>query len=297
LIFSVPATSANLGPGFDTLGLAINLRNEVEVRASKFFSVSIRGEGKNISKMKSGNIFVLIFNEIYKNLTNEQAMFRFEFSNNIPISRGLGSSSATIISAVKAAYEMAGVDASKEKVLNTALKYESHPDNITPAVYGGFNVAMVDDRRVYRIGKSISRDVCAVVVIPSVFMSTNHSRTVLPKKYSKEDAVYNLSRSSMLTALLLEGRYELLHLASKDKFHQEYRMKNLPELFEVQKIALENGALMSTLSGSGSSFFQMVYRDDANSLQKAIADRFPSFRVEILEFDNEGLIVKDALRS
>lgn len=297
MIFSVPATSANLGPGFDTLGLAINLRNEVEVRASKFFSVSIRGEGKNISKMKSGNIFVLIFNEIYKNLTNEQAMFRFEFSNNIPISRGLGSSSATIISAVKAAYEMAGVDASKEKVLNTALKYESHPDNITPAVYGGFNVAMVDDRRVYRIGKSISRDVCAVVVIPSVFMSTNHSRTVLPKKYSKEDAVYNLSRSSMLTALLLEGRYELLHLASKDKFHQEYRMKNLPELFEVQKIALENGALMSTLSGSGSSFFQMVYRDDANSLQKAIADRFPSFRVEILEFDNEGLIVKDALRS
>jgi homoserine kinase len=292
LIFSVPATSANLGPGFDTLGLAIGLRNEVDIRPSKFFSVSIKGEGKNISKMKSGNIFVLIFNEIYKNITNEQATFRFEFSNNIPISRGLGSSSATIIAAVKAAYEMAGVSASKEKVLNTALKYESHPDNITPAVYGGFNVAMVENQKVYRVGKPISKDVCSVVVIPSVFMSTNHSRATLPKKYSKEEAVFNLSRASMLTALLLEGHYDLLAIASKDKFHQEYRMKNLPDLFEVQKTALENGALMSTLSGSGSSFFQMCYVDDAKRLQGAISEKFSSFRVEIFDFDNEGLVVR-----
>ena len=292
MIFSVPATSANLGPGFDTLGLAIDLRNEVEIRPSRFFSVSIRGEGKNISKMKSGNIFVLIFNEIYKSITNEQAIFRFEFSNNIPISRGLGSSSATIIAAVKAAYEMAGVSASKEKVLDMALKYESHPDNITPAVYGGFNVAMVENHKVYRVGKNISDDVCAVVVIPSVFMSTNHSRTTLPKKYSKEDAVFNLSRSSFLTALLLEGQYDLLNVASKDKFHQEYRMKNLPELFEVQRIALENGALMSTLSGSGSSFFQMTYKDNAKNLRNAISRRFPSFRVEIFNFDNNGLVVR-----
>ncbi len=292
MIFSVPATSANLGPGFDTLGLAVNLRNEVEVRASKFFSVSIKGEGKNISRMKSGNIFVLIFNEIYKNITNEQGVFRFEFANNIPISRGLGSSSATIIAAVKAAYEMAGVDASKEKVLNTAVKYESHPDNITPAVYGGFNVAIVENGKVFRIGKPLPSSVCAVVVIPSVFMSTNHSRTVLPKRYTKEEAVFNVSRSSMLTALLMEGRFDMLRLAAQDKFHQDYRMKNLPELFDVQKIALENGALMSTLSGSGSSFFQMVYVDDAKNVQKALAERFPNFRVEIMDFDNDGLVVR-----
>lgn len=291
MIFSVPATSANLGPGFDCLGLAVNLRNEVEVRPSKFFSVSIKGEGRNISRMKSGNIFVLIFNEIYKNITGEQVNYRFEFANNIPISRGLGSSSATIIAAVKAGYEMAGVTASKEKVLNTALKYESHPDNITPAVYGGFNVAMVEDGIVHRVGKPISSDVCAVVVIPSVFMSTNHSRTVLPKKYSKEEAVFNLSHAAVLTAYFMEGKFDQLRLASKDKFHQDYRMKNLPELFEVQKISLEHGALMSTLSGSGSSFFQMVYTDNAMHLKKILSEKFPSFRVEILQFDNEGLLV------
>jgi homoserine kinase len=142
-----------MGPGFDTLGVALSLRNEVDIKRSKFFSVSIKGEGKNNSRMKSGNIFVSIFNEQYKNITGKKESFRFEFSNNIPISRGLGSSSATIVTAVKAAYEMAGVEISKEKVLNIALTYESHPDNITPAIFGGFNVAAVEDSRVFSVKK------------------------------------------------------------------------------------------------------------------------------------------------
>jgi homoserine kinase len=280
-----------MGPGFDTLGLALSMRNEVEVRPSKFFSVSIKGEGKNISKMKSSNIFIVIFNEIFKTVCDEQMTFRFEFANNIPISRGLGSSSATVVAAIKAAYEMAGVEVSKDKVLNMALRYESHPDNIAPAVFGGFNVAVVDNLQVYRVGKPMSKNIKAVVVIPNVFMSTNYSRTVLPRKYSKEDAVYNISRSSLMTALLMQEQYEMLRIASKDKFHQEFRMRNLPQLFEVQRLALENGALMSTLSGSGSSFFNMVYAEDAMSMQKVLADRFTDFRVEIFDFDNEGLQV------
>lgn len=290
MFFSVPATSANMGPGFDTLGVALSLRNEVDVKRSKFFSVSIRGEGRNSVRMKSGNIFVSIFNEQYKNITGKKESFRFEFANNIPISRGLGSSSATIISAVKAAYEMAGVEISKEKVLNIAITYEPHPDNITPAVFGGFNVAVVEDSRVFSVKKEMPNSLKAVVVIPNVHMSTNHSRGSLPKKYSKEEAVFNLSRSSLLSALLFSGNYEMLRIASKDKFHQDFRMKNLPELFEVQRIALENGALMSTLSGSGSSFFSMVYADDAERLKRVLEASFGFFRVEIFDFDNDGLI-------
>ncbi len=290
MFFSVPATSANMGPGFDTLGVALSLRNEVDIKRSKFFSVSIRGEGKNSVRMKSGNIFVNIFNEQYKNITGKKESFRFEFVNNIPISRGLGSSSATIVTAVKAAYEMAGVEISKEKVLNIAVTYESHPDNITPAVYGGFNVAVVEDARVFSVKKEMPNTLKAVVVIPNVHMSTNHSRGALPKKYTKEDAIYNLSRSSLLTALLFSGNYDMLRIASKDKFHQDVRMKNLPELFEVQRIALENGALMSTLSGSGSSFFSMVYADDADRLKRIFESSFGFFRVEIFDFDNDGLI-------
>lgn len=290
MFFSVPATSANMGPGFDTLGVALSLRNEMDVKRSKFFSVSIRGEGRNSARMKSGNIFVSIFNEQYKNITGRKDSFRFEFSNNIPISRGLGSSSATIISAVKAAYEMAGVEISKEKVLNIALTYEPHPDNITPAVHGGFNVAVVEDARVFSVKKDMPNSLKAVVVIPNVHMSTNHSRGALPKRYSKEEAVFNISHSSLMSALLFAGNYEMLRVAAKDKFHQDIRMKNLPELFEVQRIALDNGALMSTLSGSGSSFFSMVYADDALRLKRILEGSFGFFRVEIFDFDNDGLI-------
>lgn len=290
MFFSVPATSANMGPGFDTLGVALSLRNEMDVKRSKFFSVSIRGEGRNSARMKSGNIFVSIFNEQYKNITGRKDSFRFEFSNNIPISRGLGSSSATIISAVKAAYEMAGVEISKEKVLNIALTYEPHPDNITPAVHGGFNVAVVEDARVFSVKKEMPSSLKAVVVIPNVHMSTNHSRGALPKRYSKEEAVFNISHSSLMSALLFAGNYEMLRVAARDKFHQDIRMKNLPELFEVQRIALDNGALMSTLSGSGSSFFNMVYADDALRLKRILEGSFGFFRVEIFDFDNDGLI-------
>jgi homoserine kinase len=278
-----------MGPGFDTLGVALSLRNEVDVKRSKFFSVSIRGEGKNSARMKSGNIFVSIFNEQYKNITGRKDSFRFEFANNIPISRGLGSSSATIISAIKAAYEMAGIEISKEKVLNIALTYEPHPDNITPAVFGGFNVAVVENTRVFSIKKEMPNTLKAVVVIPNVHMSTNHSRGALPKRYSKEESVYNISRSSLLTGLLFSQNYDLLRVASKDKFHQDIRMRNLPELFEVQRLALDNGALMSTLSGSGSSFFNMVYKDDADRLKRVFENTFGFFRVEVFDFDNDGL--------
>ena len=290
MFFSVPATSANMGPGFDTLGVALSLRNEVDIKRSKFFSVSIKGEGKNNSRMKSGNIFVSIFNEQYKNITGKKESFRFEFSNNIPISRGLGSSSAFIVITQKAAYEMAGVEISKEKVLNIALTYESHPDNITPAIFGGFNVAAVEDSRVFSVKKEMPSFLKAVIVIPNVHMSTNQSRGSLPKKYTKEEAIFNLSRSSLLAALLFGGNYDMLRVASKDKFHQDIRMKTLPELFEVQRLALENGALMSTLSGSGSSFFNMTYADDAQRIKKVLEGAFSFFRVEIMDFDNDGLV-------
>ena len=288
MIIEVPATSANLGPGFDTLGVALNLTNRVVIKPSRFFSVSIRGEGSRNRKLKSNNIFVNIFNEYYINLTNRRDNFKFTFFNQIPISRGLGSSSAVIVSAVIAAYEMANVSISKKRVLSTALNFESHPDNITPAVMGGFNTAVVEKNQVISLKKEMPSYLKAVVVIPDRPISTAQSRTTLPKFYSKNSAIFNLSKSSLLTAAFFNESWELLRVASKDKFHQKYRMNALPELFEVQKIAIENGALMSTLSGSGSTFFNMVYENDAKRMAKKLKDKFPQFNIKILDFNNSG---------
>ncbi|DAB33364.1 MAG TPA: homoserine kinase [Sulfurospirillum sp. UBA12182] len=284
----VPATSANLGPGFDTLGLALGLYNYVNITPASCYSVSIKGEGEDKAKLKVNNIFISIFYEIYQELVGKRDNFRFEFENNIPFSRGLGSSSAVIVGAIASAYEMAGVKASKEIVLNRALSYENHPDNIAPAVYGGYTSSIVYEGSVKSIRKDIPELLSAVVVIPDRAMSTAQSRTQLPKSYSMKDVVYNLSRVGLMSAAFLSENWEMLRYAASDKMHENRRMKKLKELFKVRQIALDNRALMSTLSGSGSTFFNLCYKKDALHLEKTLKEAFLAYRVETLEFDNHG---------
>lgn len=289
---SVPATSANLGPGFDSLGLAVDLRNRVEFHHSKFFSVSIKGEGENNPRLKGNNLFVSIFNEHFLRLTKKKQNFKFSFYNEIPMSRGLGSSSAVIVSAIAAAHEAAGIRVNKRRILNHALVYESHPDNITPAVMGGFNAAAIEKNKVFSQKKHLPDYLKAVVVIPNKQMNTAKSRTTLPKSYSKENAVYNLSHTALTVAAFFNEDWEMLKLASQDRFHQKARMKTLPDLFSVQKVAYESGALMSTLSGSGSTFFSLVYDEDTAMISNRFQQKFPDFDVKILDFDNNGLIIE-----
>lgn len=287
----VPATSANLGPGFDTLGLAISLYNYVNITPSSCYSVSIKGEGENKSKLKVNNIFISIFFDIYIELVGKKDNFRFEFENNIPFSRGLGSSSAVIVSAIASAYEMAEIKVSKEVILNRALFYENHPDNIAPAVYGGFTSSIVYDGVVKTLRKELPKKLKAVVVIPDRPMSTAQSRTQLPKSYLMKDVVFNQSRVGLMCAAFFSEDWEMLRFASHDCLHEDRRMKKLKELFTVRDVAKENGALMSTLSGSGSTFFNLCYEKDAKNLQEKLKKSFESYRVEVLNFDNEGFKV------
>lgn len=297
MFVSVPATSANLGPGFDTLGLAINLRNEITIKPSRFFSVSTRGEGAENPHIRKNILFMNIFNKQFEKIKGykgheKKENFRFEFTNRVPISRGLGSSSAVITAALTAAYVAAGERYNKRKILNAALEYEPHPDNITPAVMGGFNVACVEENKVYSKKRKIPDYLRAVLVVPNKTISTAKSRTVLPDLYRSEEIVYSLSRSSFMTSLFMTESWDLLKIASKDMLHQTRRMEQMPELFDVQKIALSKGALMSTLSGSGSTFFTLCYTDDAEKIHNALAKKFPKFRVFIKTLDNYGVTSK-----
>ena len=293
MLVSVPATSANLGPGFDTLGLAINLRNEIVIKPSRFLSISTKGEGASNPKIKRNTMFLNIFNEHYKRLSGgKYNTFRFEFSNKIPISRGLGSSSAVIVAALTAAHIAAGVKYNKRKILNFALKYEHHPDNITPAVMGGFNVACLHDGKVYSKKHRLPNYLKAVLVIPNKTISTNKSRNVLPNSYHKDEAVFTLSHAAYMTALFMSESWDQLKIAAQDKLHQDRRMAMMPELFRVQSIAMESGALMSTLSGSGSTFFNLCYEDDAKKIAKKLQNAFSEFRVMVCDLDNYGVLTK-----
>ncbi len=294
MIIKTPATSANLGPGFDSLGLALDLNNQVSIKPSDFLTVSIKGEGSNKPKLKTNNQFVSIFYNFYIKLIGRRDNFRFEFQNNIPFSRGLGSSSAVIVSAIASAYHQAGVTLSRESILNKALFYEPHPDNIAPAVYGGFTASLtIRNERVITQKKEIPSYLKAVIVIPNRPMSTLKSRAKMPKNITMQKTVFNLSHSAVLTAAFFNEDWKVLQAASQDKLHQQVRMNAMRELFEVQKSALQNGALMSTLSGSGSSFFNMVYEDEASSLQKKLQEKFVNFRVKTYNFNNTGYTISD----
>lgn len=344
----VPATSANLGPGFDCLGLALNLFNEVKIQEAKAQSIEIKGFGEDDKTLAKKNLFIEIFKTEFELLSKEKCEFSFKFNNQIPFSRGLGSSSAVIISALAAAFFMAGKKASKKEILNAALKYENHPDNIAPATLGGFVCALIENQnelffdkkkdlrrdkilsvnlkenlkkdaisgvdlkqnlnenfnenlnanssenfkenlQVFSIKKSIDKNLKALVCIPPNAFNTELSRLRLAKKVSFKDAVFNTCHASFLTACFLSRKYELLRLASKDKLHQMARMKELNELFSVQKCALQNGALMSTLSGSGSSFFNLVYSEDAPKIAQKMRKKFAKFEFKILDFNDKGL--------
>jgi len=289
MLISVPATSANLGPGFDTLGLAIDLRNEVKITRSRFHSVSLKGEGSNNPKLKDNNMFINIFNNFHDKICTTKQHFRFEFQNYIPLSRGLGSSSAVIISAIASAYTVENIEISKQKLLNLALQLESHPDNITPAVMGGFTVSSIHNKEVNFIKKTLPHSIKAVIVVPNRPISTYYARKTLPFRYNRDDTVSNISHSSILTAAFMSENWDLLKDSSKDRIHQYYRMKQMPELFSVQKIALKNGALMSTLSGSGSTFFNIAYEEDTQELVSELKENFKNFKIFSCAFDNHGL--------
>jgi homoserine kinase len=291
MVITVPATSANLGPGFDTLGLALNLRNEIEILPSERQEIEIYGENADFLKKLPRNYFIDIFSEHYKYLTDKEPKFKFKFNNKIPLSRGLGSSSAVIIAAITAAYEAAQVPYKKDKIINLALNYEPHPDNITPATLGGFCVAKLRKNRVYFLKKFIPTYLRAVIVIPNRPISTQRSREALRKTYPLKDVVANISSSSMITAAFFSEKFDILRYIVEDKIHQENRMKLVPDLFKVREIALREGALMSTLSGSGSTFFNLAYKDDAYSIYAALKDNFKDFNVKILNFDNLGVKV------
>ncbi|MGX2971497.1 homoserine kinase [Helicobacter sp. T3_23-1059] len=296
---TVPATSANLGSGLDVLGLSLDFRNEFCLHPAKETSIEIYGEGAGVKRFIADNMFVRVFYKTIKILSggDENPKYRFVFQNKIPISRGMGSSSAIIIGAISAAYRALDLPLDRDCIVQKALYYEHHPDNITPATFGGLNVAMLGEGKergkVLHIKHKMPNYLRAIMVIPERSTSTKMSRQSLPKKYSFNDAVYNLSHASLLVASIMQEKWDFLRYASRDRFHQERRMRSTPVLFAVQKCALANGAILSTLSGSGSSFLNLCFEEDSKRLFSELSERFKKLRVLELKLDNDGILLEN----
>jgi homoserine kinase len=249
----VPATSANLGPGFDSIGIALDIYNTVAVEASDQFGVRLSGEGEDVLSQGQDNLVYQGVLAVYEKLQRSVPPLHISCENWVPLARGLGSSSAALVAGLVAGNEFLGHPLSTQVLLQIATRMEGHPDNVAPALFGGLQVAAMNGGTVEHVSVPLAADLGIVVFIPDFPMLTSEAREVLPKHLSRADAVFNISRASLLVAAMATGSIGHLRMAMEDALHQPYRRKLFPAMESIIEAAVEAGAAGAALSGAGSS--------------------------------------------
>jgi homoserine kinase len=257
----VPATSANLGPGFDALGLALALHNEVIAEEEQGVTVRIEGEGADRLPRDGSNVVARGVRLAYETAGRPFKGCALTCVNRIPAARGLGSSAAAWVGGLLAGNALAGAPLSKEMVLTLAARAEGHPDNVAAAIFGGLTVSCGTPEGVIAVALPVPPSLAWVVLVPEVTSSTAEARALLPPSVPRADAVFNVQRVALLLASLQTARPGPLVTALDDRLHQPYRLKLFPWLPEVAAAAREAGALGCVLSGAGPSLLAVVAGD------------------------------------
>jgi homoserine kinase len=255
---SVPATSANLGPGFDALGLALSLHNEVVAEESDGITVRIDGEGADRLARSGDNVVARGVRLAYEETGRAFKGCALTCVNRIPTARGLGSSAAAWVGGLVAGNALLGGPLSKDALLALAARAEGHPDNVAAAVLGGLTVSCATPAGIAAIALPVPPSLAWVVLIPAVTSSTAEARALLPRSVPREDAVFNVQRVALLLASLQAGRTDTLGAALDDRLHQPYRLKLFPWLPDVAAAARAAGALGCVLSGAGPALLAVV---------------------------------------
>lgn len=294
----IPATVANIGSGFDCMGVAIKIYNEIEVEVTeKEGSILILGEGQKELKRNRENIIIKAMRRVFSRTgyKNKNRNFKIISKNNIPIERGLGSSASAIVGGVIAGNLFSGEKIDNGELLNISVEIEGHPDNIIPAFFGGLCVSYSVNHNIRYVKIEMPSELKAVLCIPDFRVKTSIARKILPRNVPIRDAVYNSSRTALMVYSILRRDYRLLAESMKDKLHQDYRKKLIPGMEDVIKSALEEGALGCALSGSGPTIFAISKGDKkmaekiGTGMSKVFEKRNIKNRIVITEFDNGGI--------
>lgn len=286
----IPATSANLGAGFDALGLALSFYNTAEMEENDVIDIKSL-DGTVIPEDEKNLIYVSV-KDLYDVCGKPLKGLTLRQTNAIPMARGLGSSSACIIAGLVGANKMLGDPLTKDDLVDLAAQIEGHPDNTAPALLGGIVTAVFDGRKVHWVKQEVYTRLKFVAIIPDFELKTEKARACLPKEISHRDAVYNLSRAALFSASLLIGKFENLKTAVDDRLHQPYRMELIPNVREVFDIAYTHGAYAVYISGAGPTV--MAIADESNTyfagkLQFSLENAgLGNWKVHELTIDNEG---------
>ena len=254
----VPATSANLGPGFDALGLALALHNEVVAEEGDGVSVKVEGEGADRLARDRGNVVARGVKLAYEAAGRAFKGCALECVNRIPTSRGLGSSAAAWVGGLVAGNALLGSPLSRDALLGLAARADGHPDNVAAALFGGLTVSCGTPEGVTTVTLPVTKSLSWVVLVPEVTSATAEARALLPRSVPREDAVFNVQRVALLLAGLQAELPAALSVALEDRLHQPYRLKLFPWMPDVATAARTAGALGCVLSGAGPSLLAVV---------------------------------------
>lgn len=294
----VPGTSANCGPGFDCLGVACTIYNELELTLleEERLDIEITGDGAENIPVDERNIVWRSIQKLLERAGKAQeykgAIIRMD--NGVPLSRGLGSSATAIVGGLKAANECLGNPFTNRDLLQMATEIEGHPDNVAPAIFGGFTISIVRNGKPECFSLMPKLPLKLVVTVPDFFLPTKAARAVLPAEVPMKDAVFNIGRAAMLTAALCKGNKSFLRSVFDDALHQPYRAKLIPGMYDVFKAARAAGALGASMSGAGPCLIAFTV-ENADAVGMAMRDTFAKNNVKsqyhVFDIDGTGATV------
>ncbi len=293
----VPATTANLGPGFDCIGAALKLYNEFKFTTLDTSGLIIQVSGSEAEKVQTdeSNLLYQAFVKLYQHIKQTPPAVKIEIKLGVPLARGLGSSATAIVGGLVAANELAGLPLSELQVMELAIAMEGHPDNVVPALLGGCRLAATSRKGWEICDIPWHRDIVPVVAIPEFELSTSEARKVVPTEISRADAIFNISHLGLLLRGLATNREEWLTAALQDKLHQPYRQSLIPGYDAVNAAAVAAGAYGMVISGAGPTLLALVDTTYAKSVETAMANAWTAMGmnsiVRSLPLDIQGAVI------
>ncbi|NFL95860.1 homoserine kinase [Clostridium botulinum] len=289
----VPATSANIGPGFDCLGIAVNMYN-------KFFVEEIEDglifEGCADEFKNEDNLIYVAMKKCFDKIGYKPTGLRIKIESDIPVSRGLGSSAACVVGGIVSANELAGGALNKKELLDLAVEVEGHPDNVNPAFCGGMTASISDNREVIYSKVKVSEGIKFCALIPDFTLSTEKARAVLPKSIDYKDGIFNVGRTALMISALNNGDFHLIKYACKDKLHQDYRAKLIENFYSIKKQCEKLNSLGVFLSGAGPTIMVMLREEDKNfskNIKSFLETLKNKWEVRELKIDKLGTVVNN----
>ncbi len=268
----IPATSANMGPGFDSIGVAVSLYNHIWAEEiPEGVEVEVRREQSLPVPRDESNLIYQTMKYFYEQKGLSMPGVRLIQEDHIPMVRGLGSSAACIVGGLFAANALAGSPCTRDELAQMAAQLEGHPDNSNPAIFGSMVVGALDEKEMKYVRLELPQDLLFAIMVPDFPVSTEKSRAVLPDSYSRADVVFNASRAALLVASMLTGKYENFDIAMEDRVHQPYRAALIPNMENIFAHAKEYGAAATYLSGAGSTLMAMVRREEAEAFGRKMS--------------------------